>query len=309
MRAVLLVIALAWSVTAVAEVRVRTDADAGGMVFTPDGAGLLVASGDVELFATNTWTATKNFDESRKSIAVSPDGKVAYLGSDYTKDIVVLDVASWEKRRVIVTRPVESGDVVVSGDGKRVAIGGRYRCVVVDAETDKELRTVSFDDGGVNDVSLDRTGGLVACCAYREGGGMVVDVATDKVRVKLPGRGIRVAFSPDDRWLAYANADDHTVTIYDTKQFRVKARIHYKESVQAIAFDAASRRIAIGGVRADDDSKKPAPKIVISDLTGKVLTRLAPAAGGARVLAFTPDGKQLAAAGFDRSLVVHNVPN
>jgi WD40 repeat protein len=77
----------------------------------------------------------------------------------------------------------------------------------------------------------------------RDGEVGIWDIATRTCRHRLPGGATAVAYSPDGRFLAVANLR-HTVTIYETAGFEVRATLDgHTDTIGAVAFTPDGTRL------------------------------------------------------------------
>jgi RNA polymerase sigma factor (sigma-70 family) len=225
-------------------------------------------------------------------LAFASDGKVLVSSSwDRT-------VSLWEMPSGKEIRRFEGFDgfvlsVAITPDGKIIAAGSDRDFRLLDASTGKELFRLPAG-GNVPSVAFSPDGLLAAFAAPNPGGAGVhiVEAGTGKPSLKIDAQATMVgavAFAPDGKTLAFA--DDKSVRLRDTATGAETARLESAAgALTTLCFSCDGKKLAASGAE---------PVARIYDLaTAKEIQKInVPVSAGVNVtgLAFSPDGKQLAA--------------
>ncbi len=204
------------------------------------------------------------------------------------------------------------GSVAYSPDGTRLAtatrhMGGPDEVKIWDARSGKEVRRLTGHGEPISCVTFSKDGRRLATASWdrtikvwdAQTGKQLLTITTQAGRAQNPagGRVQSVAFSPDGKYLASQNWDQ-TVKLWDARTgtairtvYQTPKDSHFLFSIGSVAFSADGKRLATGGA--------PGPKVW--DLaTGAEAFPLIRQKGllneQVSCIAFSPDGKQLAAA-------------
>ena len=203
-------------------------------------------------------------------VAFRPDGKMVASGSR-DKTIRLWDVASSQNTATLKGHTDYIASVAFSPDGKSLASGSQDKTVRLwDLSSGKNIATLEGHTGGITSV----------------------------------------AYSPDGKMLA-SGSYDQTIKLWDAATGKNVATLHGNqyESFHSIAFCADGKTMASGTVDLVQRDLPPrTSKAMLWDIsTGKNSVTLTVNPGWATFVAYSPDGKTLAAASFENTINMWNV--
>jgi RNA polymerase sigma factor (sigma-70 family) len=226
----------------------------------------------------------------------SADG-TALIGSGWDNSVQVWDRASGRKLHHLVLQNEWRSSLTASGDGKRIAAGGRdqdRKIRVWDTATGKLLFQSEPLESFVFSLSFSPDGKVLASTSGTQL--RLWDIATFHVVAQMTGPDDRlspIGFSPDGATLAMA-CKDHSIRLLDVN---TKTEVHalrgHQDNIYALSFSADGKMLASGG--GDKDRTVRTWDVA----TGEELRRLSGPAGWVRPVVFAPDGKTIATAGQD----------
>jgi WD40 repeat protein len=214
------------------------------IAFSPDGKRALVGSGDafggtdarsLVLWDIETAQEIRRFEGHRsilRSVALSPDGRMALSGSqadfdDYEDDLFLWDVATGEQiRRFDYDRDTTS--IVFSADGKRALTGSAWlkNLTLWDVASGQEILRFEGHTNMVFDVAFG-PGETTALSASADGSLLLWDVATGEVIRRYLGHEVAwsVDVSPDGRYILSGSMDGEIIlwdfeTAAELRRFR-----------------------------------------------------------------------------------------
>jgi RNA polymerase sigma factor (sigma-70 family) len=310
-------------------VRFRLGGWGGSVCFTPDGRRLITrdGGGGIHLWEVSTGRPLGRLslpeDQRAGSIALAPDGQtLAAGGSDGA--ISLLDVRTGKAVRRLVGPPESASALAFSSDGKLLASGrdfdyprkhGQDNPIQLwDVATGKELHRLTGHKDTVTSLAFSPDGKTLASGAQRYDATLRLwDVATGIERFALKGHGgeLRsVAFSPDGKTVATGSMDK-TIRLWEPATGKELRRLTgHLADVMAVAFSPDGRVLVSGAfdrtLRLWDPAIGKQLRQVELDDTGNTRTLTSSSKDrinrGFAAVAFSPDGKTLAAAGQDHTL-------
>ncbi|HEX3784061.1 MAG TPA: YncE family protein [Pseudonocardiaceae bacterium] len=256
------------------------------------------------------WESTVPVDWP-SGIAVSPDGRHAYIANSGPPDPPDADVAVVDlgTQTVTATLPVpphpmalaltpDGRRLVVASTGSSTAPTGTLR--VIDTATRHALSTIQLT-AIPSDVTVSPDGRTAWCVIsdpddYDPGAAVAVDLATGTVIGSVPvgDNPNAITIAPDGRRAYVANFDDNTVSVIDTATRTVVATVPTGAGPSGLVVDQRRHTVWV----ADQNESDVHETLTAIDTNTLAATPVdlgppAPGVGGAGSLAMTPDGRQL----------------
>ncbi len=279
------------------------------LAYTPDGKTLASGGDDalIKLWDTasgNERATLKRHKISVYAIAFSPHGRVLASGG-YDKHVKLWDVAGGTEIATLEGHTGSVRSVAFSPDGQTVASGGADRTVKLwDIAGRRERATLRGHTGTIRGVAFSPAGTLVAS-GSEDGTIKLWDLtgSEPKVRSTLSGHTDIVAclaFSPRGQALA-SGGWDKVVRLWDVASGSERIALRGPdEAVTALAVAPDGRQLAAGSL------DKRLRIWVAADQAIRPRLLLKPGED-ARFAIFTPDGRTLATAGNDNSVVLRDL--
>jgi RNA polymerase sigma factor (sigma-70 family) len=317
------------AVSRLGTVRFRLSGWGESVLFTPDGQRLISGDGGggPRLWEVSTGRPLGQFslpgNQRLGPIALSPGGRTLAAGG---RDgaIHLFDLRTGKTVQRLVGPPEEASALAFSPDGKLLASGrdfdlprkqGQDNPIQLwDVATGKELRRLIGHKDRVLSIAFSPDGKTLASGAQRYDATLRLwDVVTGNEVFALKGHGGElqsVAFSPDGKTVATGSMDK-TIHLWDPATGKEKRRLSgHQGDVMAVTFSPDGRVLASGGfdrtLRLWDPARGKQLRQVELDEAGNARTFTSSSKyrinRGFAAVAFSPDGKTLAAAGRDHTL-------
>jgi WD40 repeat protein len=268
------------------------------LALSPDGRRLAseTPDGTIKVWDTATGRETLTLTGHTghiTNLAFSPDGH-RLASTSHDKTVKVWDAATGQQTLTLTGHTGPFRSLAFCFDGHRLAFAGDDGTIKVwDTATGRETLTLTrprSPDGFVARVALSPNGQRLAS-ETPDGTIKVWDMATGRETLTLTGHTGHItslAFSPDGHRLASASVDG-TVRVWDAATGQETSRLkRMVDPFYCVTFSPDSRRLAIGGYMTAK---------VWDAVTGQTLTLREDRRDITyTLLAFSPDGTQLAAA-------------
>jgi WD40 repeat protein len=238
------------------------------------------------------------------SLGYCDDGKVL-LTATSEEPIRLWEAASGKPLGTLPFRTVHTGILPISHDGKRLAVFASSGMHVIEVPSGKLLWTLTGGKSSVRVLALSPEGRTLAVVFDDDNRIYLYDVEAGKRRHVLQSHTdevIRLAFSPDGKWLASGDVDGkewdnvdedkkplHDVRLWEVGTGRLVHRLSgHRAGVTYLAFTPDSKTLMVGGYF---------PKLRFWDVAGGKLRR--DLEGSCSRFVLSPDGKVMARPGID----------
>lgn len=281
------------------------------VAFSADGNTLASAAmgGTVKLWDPASGKMLRSFDDTGDTLALTRDGRTLVAGGAQ-QVLKVIDLGTGTVR----TFTGHSGSIAgiaISPDGKLAASASADRSVIVwNLASGKPVLTLKGHDGGVSAVAFAAQGRILV-----SGGEdkqlRVWDAASGKLlrQMALDYHIASLSVAGDGRTVAAATLSD--ITVWDSQDGKLLRTLtgaagSSTASVAAVAFAPNAPLLVSGhfGIRFDDYAVR-----LWDTREGKLARTFTGHADSANRLAWSPDGKQLVAAGWDGTIDWWDLPS
>ncbi len=268
-----------------------------------------------------TWRLSDAHTNSVNALSFSPDGKtLASASRDGT--VKLWDLTTGRAQSTLDAHPsVWTSVVAYSPDGKTIASGseayprvaaGNSTIKLWDVASGRLRATIGAPTSLVGSLVFSRDGEILAS-ADGEGAASLWEVSTGQLRsrAKLSGIGGAFAFAPDLKTAAVLGRD-YTILLVDVATGQERATLKgHRNNVYSLAFSPDGKALASGAGEPSMGGRGPShnypSEVKLWDLSGETPGERASLTGLALEIwdvAFSPDGRMVAAGGFGQEVRV-----
>ncbi|MFT3863334.1 MAG: PKD domain-containing protein [Solirubrobacterales bacterium] len=227
------------------------------------------------------------------SIAITPDGRFAYVASSGTNNVSVIEIGT----RKVVGEPIEVADaetIAISPDGKRAYVvgDGSHVLTVIDTATNLVVAEVTLGSEPYG-VAVSPDGAYVYTASPSTDTVEVVDAQTDEVvgePIEVGANPNMIAFAPDGKTAYVVDYSGEELSAIDTATRQVTS-IPAGPEPWGIAVSADGSRAFVADYSGDD--------VDVVNLTTKQVIKEIPVGEEPYEIALTPDGKTAYVADYE----------
>jgi WD40 repeat protein len=259
------------------------------IAYSPDGRILATGGDGVVLWNTHTWhpIATLASRSEVNAIAYSPDGRTLVTGGRRDGTVQVWDATTRHLRATLTGHTDRVSEIAFSPDGRTLATGSWDGTVRLwDTATRRTRAILTGHTGPVMTMALSPDGRTLA--AGSDNGVRLWDMATHRTQAILPGGNAAIAYSPDGQTLATLGLGG--IQLWASRTIFPSQTDH----TSTVAYNPQQHFAAIG---LRDGT------VQLWDTTRRHLTTLTGRSSSLEYLAFSANGRILAAAAYNSRTV------
>ncbi|MBD2606491.1 CHAT domain-containing protein [Scytonema hofmannii FACHB-248] len=287
--------------------------------FSPDGKTLASAhfGTTVELWDVNSGMQIKTFKghtDWGNSVSFSPDGKTLASASK-DKTVKLWDINAGQKIKTLKGHTDFVTNISFSPDGKTLASASKDKTVKLwDINTGREIKTFKVHTDNVSSISFSPDGKTLAS-ASKDKTVKLWDINTGREikTFKVHTDNVSsISFSPDGKTLA-STSEDKTVKLWDINTGReIKTFKGHTNMVNTVSFNPDGKILASAS---GDNTSNPFRISLGGDYTvrlwdintGREMKILKGHTNKVNSVSFSPDGKTLASASDDTTIILWNL--
>lgn len=235
------------------------------------------------------------------SIAITPDGKTAYVGNDSPESLNIVNLQTGQAGPAI-----ELGTnlfvIAISPDGKTAYMTtSSGKVLVLDTQTNQVIGSIPIE-GEVSSlwgVAFSPDGKTAYVANDENNTVAVIDTATRQVvgaPIPVGEDPINIAFTPDGNWAYVTNDESDNVSVINTATRQVVGTIPVGEEPWGISITPDGKKAYVANYLTKTVS-------VIDTLTNQVVGAPIPVGSEPYETAITPDGKTLYVANFQSETI------